>query len=70
MRSRLGVTSVLSTAGGKLNGVLLKEGLVDEINIEFLPAILGGSRTPSLFTMPALKQDEWPVKLELISIQG
>jgi 2,5-diamino-6-(ribosylamino)-4(3H)-pyrimidinone 5'-phosphate reductase len=67
--TQLGVTSVLSTAGGKLNGALLRAGLVDEINVEFLPAIIGGIETPSLFDAPALKPDEWPTRLKLISAQ-
>jgi 2,5-diamino-6-(ribosylamino)-4(3H)-pyrimidinone 5'-phosphate reductase len=69
MNSRLGVTSVLSTAGGILNGALLRDGLVDEINIEFLPAVIGGMETPSLFTSPDLQADEWPARLKLISSQ-
>jgi riboflavin biosynthesis pyrimidine reductase len=68
MRSQLGVKSVLSTGGGKLNGALLREGLVDEINIEFLPAVIGGVETPSLFTSRELRAGEWPVQLRLISI--
>jgi 2,5-diamino-6-(ribosylamino)-4(3H)-pyrimidinone 5'-phosphate reductase len=50
--AQLGVTSVLSTARGKLNGALLRAGLVDEINVEFLPAIIGGSETPRCSTRP------------------
>lgn len=69
MRAKLGVTCVLSTAGGKLNGALLRAGLVDEINIELLPAIIGGTETPSLFDSPALRPDEWPTRLEPISAQ-
>jgi 2,5-diamino-6-(ribosylamino)-4(3H)-pyrimidinone 5'-phosphate reductase len=69
MKSKLGVTCVLSTAGGKLNGALLRAGLVDEINVELLPAIIGGVETPSLFDSPALKPNEWPTRLELISAQ-
>jgi riboflavin biosynthesis pyrimidine reductase len=69
MASELGVTSILSTAGGRLTGALLQGGLVDEINILFLPAVIGGVETPSLFTSPALKVDELPVRLELISHQ-
>lgn len=69
MKSQLEVTSVLSTAGGVLNGALLREGLVDEINIEFLPAVIGGTETPALFTSPDLESGEWPVRLELISAQ-
>ena len=70
MKARLGVTCVLSTAGGKLNGALLRAGLVDEINVEFLPAVIGGFETPSLFDSPALERDELPARLELISAQA
>jgi 2,5-diamino-6-(ribosylamino)-4(3H)-pyrimidinone 5'-phosphate reductase len=67
LRSRLGVTSLLSTAGGRLSGALLRAGLVDEIDVEFLPAVIGGLDTPSLFDAPALRSDQWPVRLILIS---
>lgn len=66
MKSVLGVTCVLSTAGGRLNGALLRAGLVDEVNIEFFPAIIGGLTTPSLFGAPALQPDEWPTRLKLL----
>ena len=69
LSSELGVTRVLSTAGGKLNGALLRAGLVDEVNVEFLPAVIGGFATPSLFDSPELEPDEWPTRLELISTQ-
>lgn len=65
--SKLGVTTVLSTAGGRLSGALLRAGLIDEINIEFLPGIIGGLDTPSLFDSPALGPGEWPARLDLIS---
>jgi hypothetical protein len=42
---------------------------VDEISIEFFPAIIGGFETPALFDSPALKPDEWPTRLRLISAQ-
>jgi 2,5-diamino-6-(ribosylamino)-4(3H)-pyrimidinone 5'-phosphate reductase len=69
MQGKLGVTCVLSTAGGKLNGALLRAGLVDEVNVEFLPAVIGGLETPSLFNSPELEPGEWPTRLELISAQ-
>jgi len=65
--SRLGVTTLLSTAGGRLNGALLRAGLVDEVNVELLPGVVGGLDTPSLFDSPALGPEENPVRLELIS---
>jgi 2,5-diamino-6-(ribosylamino)-4(3H)-pyrimidinone 5'-phosphate reductase len=69
LASQLKVTCVLSTAGGRLNGALLRAGLVDEIDIEFFPAVIGGSNTPSLFDSPALAPDQWPTRLRLISAQ-
>jgi len=67
MGSRLGVTTLLSTAGGRLNGALLRAGLVDEVNVELLPGVVGGLDTPSLFDSPALGPEESPVRLELVS---
>jgi riboflavin biosynthesis pyrimidine reductase len=48
-REVLGVETVLCTSPGKLGGLLLRLGLVDEVDVEVLPAIVGGSETPSLF---------------------
>ena len=67
MQSELGITSLLSTAGGQLNGALLRAGLVDEVNVEFLPAVVGGFETPALFDGPVLAAGREPVRLELIS---
>lgn len=69
MRASLGVTCVLSTGGGRLNGALLRAGLIDEINIDFCPAVIGGFQTPSLFDSPELGPDEWPARLRLLSTQ-
>jgi riboflavin biosynthesis pyrimidine reductase len=68
--SLLGVTRVLSTAAGRLNGALLRAGLVDEVSVEVFPAVIGGFNTPSLFDSPELKPDEWPTRLKLISAQA
>jgi riboflavin biosynthesis pyrimidine reductase len=69
LESKLGVTGIISTAGGKLTGALLRAGLVDEVNVEFFPALIGGFDTPSLFDSPALRPDQTPTRLELISAQ-
>lgn len=69
MNAHLGVTRLLSTGGGRLNGALLRAGLVDELSVEFLPALIGGTETPSLFDSPSLEAGEWPVRLKLISAQ-
>ena len=69
LESQLGVKCVLSTSPGKLGGALLRAGLVDEISIEFFPAIIGGLETPSLFDSPELEPDEWPTQLRLVSAE-
>jgi riboflavin biosynthesis pyrimidine reductase len=69
LRSRLGVTCLLSMAGGRLNGALLRAGLIDEVNVLFTPRLIGGFDTPSLYDSPDLAEDEWPVPLSLISVE-
>lgn len=70
MRSELGVTCVLSEAGGRLNGALLRAGLVDEVNVDFFPALIGSSGAASMFQSPDLAPDEWPTRLRLLSAQA
>jgi riboflavin biosynthesis pyrimidine reductase len=70
MRDRLGVTCVVSLAGGGLNGALLRAGLIDEIQLLVLPAAIGGRGTPALFDGPELGAGETPTRLRLISCQA
>jgi riboflavin biosynthesis pyrimidine reductase len=70
MRDKLGVTCVVSAAGGGLNGALLRAGLVDEIQVLVLPTVIGGRQTPSIFDGPELLVGETPAKLRLLSAQG
>ncbi|MFI5707915.1 RibD family protein [Kribbella sp. NPDC051620] len=67
MRERLGVSCVLSTAGGGLNGALLRAGLVDEIQLLVLPAVIGGLGTPTLFDGSELGDHDLPTRLQLLS---
>jgi 2,5-diamino-6-(ribosylamino)-4(3H)-pyrimidinone 5'-phosphate reductase len=69
MKALLGVECLLSTGGGRLNGALLRAGLVDEVNVEYLPALIGGVDTPTLYDSPALGPDEPVTALKLISCQ-
>ncbi len=69
IRARLGVETLVSTAGGRLNGALMRAGLVDELSLEFFPAFIGGTDTPALGDGPALGPDEQPVRLALREVQ-
>jgi riboflavin biosynthesis pyrimidine reductase len=65
-----GVDCVVSNAGGVLNGLLLRSGLVDEIDIQFLPVVVGRAEAPAVFegydlgTMGRIRD------LELISVEA
>ena len=41
-RSELGVTTVVCTGDGRLGGALLRAGLVDEVDVDLLPVVIGG----------------------------
>lgn len=70
LSSMLGVSTVVSTAGARLNGALLRAGLVDEVSLVLAPALVGGSRTPTLFESEDLGEAEWPARLELLSVES
>ena len=67
MREKLGVTCVVSNAGGGLNGALLRAGLVDAIDLLVAPALVGGMGTPSIFDGVPLGAGETPTELRLVS---
>jgi 2,5-diamino-6-(ribosylamino)-4(3H)-pyrimidinone 5'-phosphate reductase len=68
MAAELGVRCVLSTAGGGLNGALLRAGLVDELSLLVLPALIGGLGTPSVLDGSPLKIGHRPTQLRLLSV--
>jgi 2,5-diamino-6-(ribosylamino)-4(3H)-pyrimidinone 5'-phosphate reductase len=67
LRAKLGVERLVTSAGGRLSGALLRSGLIDEVNIIIKPLIYGGWDTPSLFDCEDLKPHELPARLKLIS---
>ncbi len=67
MRDVLGVTCVVSEAGGGLNGALLRAGLIDELHLILIPTAIGGATVPSIFDGPELPLDTLPTALNLLS---
>jgi riboflavin biosynthesis pyrimidine reductase len=60
MQSLLGATCVVSEGGGGINGALLRGGFVDEIQMIWFPAVIGGAGTPSSFDGDPLTPGEAP----------
>jgi 2,5-diamino-6-(ribosylamino)-4(3H)-pyrimidinone 5'-phosphate reductase len=70
LADRLDVRTVVCTGGGRLGGALLRQHLVDEVDLELLPWAIGGRGTPALFDAPPLADEEWPTPLSLIACES
>ncbi|UCG67987.1 MAG: RibD family protein [Thermoplasmata archaeon] len=64
-----GVNTVRLDSGGTLNGVLLREGLVDEISVMVIPTLVGGTTPTSIFIGPDLTSEKGVLKLKLIHFE-
>lgn len=54
LNSRYGVLVVRVDAGGTLNGLLLRQGLVSEVSLLIYPSLVGGEKQSSIFRAPDL----------------
>ncbi len=64
---RLGIRKIRTDSCGTINGVLLRQGLVDEISVLLHPAISGGAAEDSIFRGTSLSQGQNSVCLHIIS---
>jgi riboflavin biosynthesis pyrimidine reductase len=61
---------IISDAGGVLNGALLRARLVDEVDVQFLPAIVGQATAPAVFEGFGLGTPGVPAVLEHVSAEA
>ncbi|KUG19762.1 5-amino-6-(5-phosphoribosylamino)uracil reductase [hydrocarbon metagenome] len=69
LNARYGVRTVRLDTGGRLNGALLREGLVSEVNLLIHPALVGGTTPASIFHAPDPASPEGVIPLTLQHIE-
>lgn len=68
IRDVFGAKRVVADSGGTMNASLLREGLVDVVDVITLPGLVGGAGAPTMMDGPELRRDEDPIELELIDV--
>jgi 2,5-diamino-6-(ribosylamino)-4(3H)-pyrimidinone 5'-phosphate reductase len=66
---QFGVRNLMVGSGGKLNGSLLRDNLVDEICVLIYPNLVGGITPNSIYTAPDLISKEGVLDLKLLKIK-
>jgi 2,5-diamino-6-(ribosylamino)-4(3H)-pyrimidinone 5'-phosphate reductase len=69
LADRIGVKTVRVDSGGTLNGVLLRNGLVDEVSVLVSPYLVGGVTQKSLFRAPDLTEASGVIGLRLTGVE-
>jgi 2,5-diamino-6-(ribosylamino)-4(3H)-pyrimidinone 5'-phosphate reductase len=69
LREDYGIQVIRVDSGGILNGVLLREGLVDEVSLMITPTLVGGKTPRSFFVAPDLASAEDVISLNLIHVE-
>lgn len=69
LNGRYGVKVVRADSGGVLNGVLLSQGLVDEVSVLIYPSLVGGTSESTIFRAPELASPEGAVPLRLTHME-
>jgi riboflavin biosynthesis pyrimidine reductase len=69
LRRVFGTKTIVSTAGGLLNGALLRLGLVDEVDLQLMPVVLGRPDAPSVFAGYGTDDVTPPAHFSLTSLE-
>jgi 2,5-diamino-6-(ribosylamino)-4(3H)-pyrimidinone 5'-phosphate reductase len=66
---QFGVKNLRVESGGKLNGLLLRDDLVDEVCVLIYPNLVGGISHDSIYYAPDLKSEEGVIDLKLLKME-
>jgi 2,5-diamino-6-(ribosylamino)-4(3H)-pyrimidinone 5'-phosphate reductase len=69
LHSRHNTQRVRVDSGGILNGVFLREGLVDEVSVIVSPSLVGGTSPKTMFVAQDLESEEGVIPLILTSVE-
>jgi len=64
-----GVRTVMLEGGGRINGAMLRDGLIDEVSLLVAPVADGAIGTPALFDVDAGEAGHSARRLELMSVE-
>lgn len=67
IRSQFGVETLMLEGGGRINGSMIREGLIDELSLLIAPISDGRSGTPALFDVEGSGVD--PLQLSLQAVE-
>lgn len=67
---RFGVHTLMLEGGGKINGALLRAGLIDEVSVLVAPVADGRQGTPALFDVDAREAQPRRLALETVERRG
>ncbi|MGE5123176.1 MAG: dihydrofolate reductase family protein [Acidobacteriaceae bacterium] len=68
LNAQFGTRKVRVDSGGILNGVLLRQGLVDEVSVIISPSLVGGLTPKTMFVAPDLETEEGVIPLTLVNV--
>lgn len=69
LKSECGCERITLQTGGTLNGLLLREKLIDFVDIVVAPVLIGGKDTPTLIDGPSLQRESELSKVGVLKLQ-
>jgi len=70
LKEDFGCERLTLQSGGTVNGLLLRAGLIDYVDIVVAPVLIGGRETPTLIDGPSLQRVEELDKLGVLELEG